>query len=434
MTKDKKIKWVCIQPLTGGMYLGAEEAIGNTAECILSFKGLNETKVSPKTKKESCGNEYHLTQYLKKVGRMPEYLMFKDRKMYSMDFSTDVELENENGDIVDKNFEDIDIVVSVPVCSGLSSANSGGNQSQKDERNCNMQWIAKYTLNVIKPKMYIFENAPGLYTNVGKNVREWLNNLAKENNYAITYYKTDTMLHDNCQRRPRTFVIFTKGYDNGNPTFGYDSRHVHVDDFFKRIPEGLTQEVNLQIPAMDYALLKFIKNKYKDTWREVIKEHCGRGINVILDLNHGDEFREFIKTLTELGDRMLSRTLYSLDHVLYKTSIGMGFMCDYPMIMNHDWTPSVIFKTIPHIYHPYKDRYITIREALSLMGMPYDFDLQCDYNILYNQIGQNVPVKTAKFIIGECVRIINNFDKEERNQDSIQFVNNIKQRIDKVVA
>ena len=44
MTKDN-IKWACIQPLTGGMYIGAEEAIGHPAEFILSYKGLNDVKI-----------------------------------------------------------------------------------------------------------------------------------------------------------------------------------------------------------------------------------------------------------------------------------------------------------------------------------------------------------------------------------------------------
>ena len=33
----KNIKWCAIQPLTGGMYLGAEKVIGHPAEFILSY-------------------------------------------------------------------------------------------------------------------------------------------------------------------------------------------------------------------------------------------------------------------------------------------------------------------------------------------------------------------------------------------------------------
>ena len=32
----EKIKWGCIQPLTGGMYIGAEKAFGHPASWIIS--------------------------------------------------------------------------------------------------------------------------------------------------------------------------------------------------------------------------------------------------------------------------------------------------------------------------------------------------------------------------------------------------------------
>ena len=32
----------------------------------------------------------------------------------------------------------------------------------KQARNCNMEWLAYYTLKVIKTKVYCFENAPTL--------------------------------------------------------------------------------------------------------------------------------------------------------------------------------------------------------------------------------------------------------------------------------
>ena len=42
---NEKIRWASIQPLTGGMYLGAEEAIGHPAEFILSYKGLSDKQI-----------------------------------------------------------------------------------------------------------------------------------------------------------------------------------------------------------------------------------------------------------------------------------------------------------------------------------------------------------------------------------------------------
>lgn len=41
---NNKIKQAAIQPLTGGFYIGARNAIGNDAEFILSYKGNNDYK------------------------------------------------------------------------------------------------------------------------------------------------------------------------------------------------------------------------------------------------------------------------------------------------------------------------------------------------------------------------------------------------------
>ena len=58
----KQIKWGCIQPLTGGMYIGARQAIGTDASWIISYPGTNETKYDKEGTLISAGNEYNLTQ------------------------------------------------------------------------------------------------------------------------------------------------------------------------------------------------------------------------------------------------------------------------------------------------------------------------------------------------------------------------------------
>lgn len=432
MSKNMNLKWIAIQPLTGGMYLGAEEAIGYPAEMILSFDGLNKIWANKKGQLKTT-NEYHLTTYLKKAGRMVPYYIFKDRKQFIEDYSTDIKFVDEQGMDVDVKFEDIDFVCAVPVCSGLSSANSTGTSEQKESRNCNMKWITKYTLEVIRPKMFVFENAPALYSDKGTSVREWMNKMAEKYNYSITYYKTDTQLHYNCQRRPRTFVMFIKniGENSGNPIYNYENEHIHVEDFFNSIPEDALQQVNMETPWMPHTILKFMQHKFGNEWRDYALKCKGNGIETILRMNLADEMSEFLKGLDEFTDEQKARVERSIRHVVYKVSIGMGYMCDSPLIYPHDYTPSVIFKTIPHMMHPVVDRFITIREALALMGMPHDFELQGQPEQNYAQIGQNVPVKTAKFIASECVRIINEWNDIERSQPRVQYVNNIKQKVER---
>jgi site-specific DNA-cytosine methylase len=52
--------------------------------------------------------------------------------------------------------------------------------------------------------------------------------------------------------------------------------------------------------------------------------------------------------------------------------------------------------------HPKKDRYLTYRECLNIMGLPQDFNL-IDPKKNLNHVCQNVPVSTAKDM-ADCVK------------------------------
>ena len=203
-----KIKWAAIQPLTGGMYIGAQEAIGCQAEWILSYDGLESVKIKA-DKIVSAGNEYNVRQWLKKRNIDIPYYQIKNRGMFCPT-TTDLNPEIQRNGVDElPDYSDLDLVVAVPVCSGVSMSTTA-KDDVKQARNCNMEWLAYYTLKVIKPKVYCFENAPTLVGGRGNDIRASLEKLAFETGYSVLYYKTDTVLHNNCQRRPRTFVVFVK--------------------------------------------------------------------------------------------------------------------------------------------------------------------------------------------------------------------------------
>ena len=181
---NEKLRWASIQPLTGGMYLGAEEAIGHPAEFILSYKGLSNVKYDKSGENiVDAGNEYNLLEYLKKHNRCPKYYQLH-KGMFDMD------LENMNPEIYlddeleTPSYDNLDLVVAVPVCSGLSMVTTATDDT-KNARNCNMLWISKYTLSVIKPKIYIFENAPTFMGVRGTELRTQFEEMAMELGYSI---------------------------------------------------------------------------------------------------------------------------------------------------------------------------------------------------------------------------------------------------------
>lgn len=418
------IKWGIIQPLTGGVYWGGKAAIGAPPSWIISYPGLTSVNRNKQGEPTSVGNEYGLLKWCKDHNELPPYQVFNKAPFQQTDF--DVELIDDHEWTTKKvDYSNTDLVISVPVCSGLSQAIIAP-QDTKDERNYNMLWNAEFTLSKIKPKIYIFENAPTLFSNIGTHVRQLLNDLAKKYDYSIVYYKTDTRLHDNCQRRPRTFVLFIKyrNDEKGTPNFNFENKHVSIEEFFSRLPEGLSQRVTVEMSNVNKLFLDYVRNKYGANYRDSVDPYI---LKSIIDSDLYEDVCEFADK-SDYPQQTKDSLSHLMRHIHDKIAAGKNYYCMLPGYPKIDGTvPAVMFKTIPSLLHHKEDRLYTIREYLHLMGMPTDYELPGSINTNYAKIGQNVPARTAQWIVSEAVRIIKNWDSLPRNNPDILFVDNIKQ-------
>lgn len=421
------IKWCAIQPLTGGMYLGAEKAIGHPAEFILTYPGNGDPKYNKEGKLIGGGNEYNLMTYLDKVGRRPEYKVFK-RSMFQDDEDMHPEIINHDRWTINPDkeldYSNMDVCVAVPVCSGLSNATIGTEES-KNTRNCNMLWITKYVLSVIKPKIYIFENAPTFMGSRGDYIRDEIEAFALRLGYSIDYYKTDTQFHDNCQIRRRTFIIFYK--KEFAPKMGFEHIETDYAEYFSRIPKDATQQEPLdmlQINDISYFCIEYFKNKFGDNWREEINYDVFR---YIFKHNLFDDIVKYAFN-NELGEEKNRKFLDSfMKHIVYKFSIGGGVYHALPNIIHEGKKiPAVMFKMVQSVIHPYENRPLNIRELLHLMGHPFDYELQGNTLKEYGKIGQNVPARTAYWIVSEAIRA---YDSEDDGKEKkVRYFNNDKRR------
>ena len=422
----KKIKWACIQPLTGGMYLGAEAAIGHPAEWILSYKGLDEIKYNNEGEPTVVANEAYLNTYLKKKDRMPLYYQM-DRAMF------DEDLDNLEPDIYlgeklkTPKYNGLDLVVAVPVCSGLSTSTIGTKEGLM-KRNLNMLYIANLALRKIKPKIYIFENAPTLMGYRGDYLREEFERLAEENGYVVIYYKTDTARHHNCQRRQRTFVLFVQKIKGENyvPKMDFVNEHILPKDYFDNIPNGLPNDDLITSDVYNYMVLDFLKYKYGDEMFSVWTKDSA--ISYCIANNLLDEFAEYIPKNENSTEKEKENVLKYINHIKDKLAQNSGWFSADVKQCKDDYFPAVMYKTIPSILHPNKTRFCTIREMLELMGMPRDFEWfggRCNLG----KIGQNVPVKTAEFIVGQAVNMLENWKNSARQKGTVYFYDNIKQTV-----
>lgn len=441
----RKLKWGFIQPLTGGFYLGAEKAIGCPAAWVLSYPGLCAHRDSEDGSCFSAANEYHLMKYLQKKNRLPPYLsinreMFAEFKgdpnafepeLIRNDFSTTDTIDTTN----------MDIVCALPVCSGLSNATTTPNDETREARNQNMQWITEYVLRKIKPKAYIFENAPALFAGAkGKPIREYINKVAEETGYSVSYFKTDTMLHHNAQRRPRTFVIcwqWTGDTKQMPPIINFVKDEVSVKQFFDEMPQ---YEQTEQIPLgySNQAALDYMKSAHPDDYRELLKENTSYAH--IIQNNEREAFVKFCENYTfddAPGTKHRDSTIRQINHAQEKYDAGSWiFDTTTAVIDDKKKIPSIMHKVTQAKLHPYEDRLLNVGEILYCMGMPTDYYIYGQTFEKTHQTGQNVPVNTAKYIVSEIVRVVENWEtaRNETNgnpffgeDDNVEYVDNTKQ-------
>jgi site-specific DNA-cytosine methylase len=428
---SKSIKWGCIQPLTGGMYLGAEKAIGTPAAWIISYPGLTDLVVDKKTGEVvDAANERNLVNYLTKHNRMPDYFVM-NRTMTQNDEDLTPEYRL-NGEVTTPDLVDMDLVVSVPVCAGLTmGSNPVTRADRKDEMNCQMIWMTKYVLKGIKPKVYLFENAPTLMSGRGDEVRDQLETIAKESGYSVVYYKTDTKYHENCQKRPRTFIFFFRNRDGHTfiPELKFENIKVSVNEFFATMPklrEDDPMNVELDNDCWVKPTLEYAQKRFGDAWRDnVITSDVFEF--VVRNKEEREPFIEFVKA-NYPEDYVKKYTRY-LNHIDEKLADGLGFWSVTPKVFD-DCTPACMYKNMPITVHHSENRLYTMREWLFLMGHPTDFDMIGIPWNYFRKIGQNVPANTARWVASETVRIISNWDNETSvdNGQNVAFFDNSKRK------
>ncbi len=446
MKELKDIKWGCIQPLTGGMYIGAEKAIGHPASWVISYPGLTALHEKKDGSISGVGNEYPLFKWLEKNNKIPPYMLF-DKGVFEKADINNVKLVEDpvwsKGTTEEKMKElmqDTDLIVSVPVCSGLSMATTTKNQEVKDARNCNMVFNCEYALGVLKPKVYIFENAPTLYGNSekAKEVRDMLNALAEKYGYSIGYIKTDTKYHGIPQKRPRTFVMFVRyrGEDKGFPNIEYEHlAHVAVKEYLEQIPKDATQLDEYsgicEMAKLELAWAKLAAGEdYRHTspYNSVIGIIFEKEKDLKKVIEKIEGIKETIKHIDGHSDEAKARWTKCLTHIQTKLGMNLGFYVDNVCwLKDNTWeTPAVMFKQINNLMHYSSDRMISAREWLHLMGHPHDYEMYGDILANMSKIGQNVPVNTANYITRQALNIIQNWDEIERSNETPYMFSNCR--------
>jgi site-specific DNA-cytosine methylase len=347
-----------IIPLIGGEAIASTNVFGSRPDYILTYDAFKN-------------NESHLLNYWN--NEVPYYVLDKG----------------------DRHPHTVDVVSSVCPCAGLSLFSTGFGDD-----NPNNQWMiksAEYVLGEVKPRVFWGENAPGLAGKIGDTVRKQLIEIGLKHGYSMTLYRTKSLLHGVPQVRERTFYFFWQGKQV--PMLNYYFRpYTRIEDIILGVKSNSQmQPINNKKPTDDpyYRYLlevihggithrqhfdildtEKIATRYLDA-KSMIEHHghtykqVGEWMGKQGFMKEVEKCDRMFNKLADGGNIMRRGTIVPKDH------IG-AFVGHYPMMLTH----------------PHEDRYITYREALTIMGMPADYEL-LNPSKSYNHICQNVPVQTA---------------------------------------
>ena len=351
-----------IIPLIGGMTIAQTQSNQSNPDYLMTYTGFQ-------------ANESHLLNYFREVKNVDLPYHFVDKN--------------------EKPSHRVDIINTTCPCAGLSQLSHGFGT-----HNENNQWMIKsttYVLEELKPEVMWGENAPGFAGKIGNDIREQLRAIAVKNGYAMSIYVTKSLLHGTPQVRARSFYFFWK---NGKvPLLNYfDRPHTRIEDLIRGVKSNTQMEpINPKTPSKEDPYYRFI---LEEIYGGITHKTFASEKLEFLNVRSNDVF-SFIEqrgyNFDQLGkwmaDNNYSREVEKCKYKFDKLSAGKNVM-RRGTIVPYDYIGAFVSHYPSSLTHPDEDRYITYREAMSIMGLPEDFEL-LNPKKSANHICQNVPVKTA---------------------------------------
>lgn len=364
-----KITWAAIVPLIGGNPIGMEDAVGSPPNYVIGMDGF-------------WANDSLYMNWLNNTrGLNIPYYKLKEPE--------DV-----------KQITPVDVVVATCPCAGLSMLVTASASSKKRgadaEQNEHMYNSTRFVLEKVSPKVLMGENAPGLFTKMGKKVADKLRDIAKEHGYSFSLYKTSTHLHGIPQKRHRTFYFMWKSEFVPELEW-YDKPSLTFSEFLGTMPKGLLNDIVINPNLLTESRYAYIQEKTGNARAEIAKTGV-TGQQWIDTTGNFDDFVQWCKT--NASEREYEKALYTKK----KYDLGKGIW-DSSIHVFGDTCNGIISRNMTDSLHPFEDRSLTIREAMFLMGMPNDFELVGGMSDL-GKVPQNVPTCTSKSMGEQILKYI----------------------------
>jgi site-specific DNA-cytosine methylase len=362
------MSYASIVPLIGGETIAMENVFGEKPKYFLTFDGFQ-------------ANESHINNH---YNHEVPYLNLSEGASYT---------------------EKVDVINTVCPCAGLSSLSPSA--SSTNPMNEWMYKSAEYVLGEVQPKVFWGENAPRLASKMGEPVVKRLRKIAEKNGYTMSIFKTKSILHGLSQVRDRTFYFFWKGDQVPLFDYIYEPPTTIADDIraVKRCDNDPMSQIlcNDAIPSENPYYKYVLEVLEGGITHKEFQDKIEKTTNPMDYIEERTTYKEVAKWMREHGYDNVAK---KCDRQYHKLKSGGNIMRKTTEIPK-DKIGAFVGHMPTCLTHPDEDRYLTVREALSLMKLPFNFILLNPKRSL-NHICQNVPVTTAEHPARMVQKYLNN--------------------------
>jgi DNA (cytosine-5)-methyltransferase 1 len=365
--------------------------------------------------------------YLKENGRLDVYHRYLKNLITRDEFYQEVypkvlktvlnrEISNQSIDeifqTIDESLENkeasaVDVLIGGPPCQAYSLVGRARDPYNKehDPRNYLYQQYVKF-LEKYKPKLFVFENVPGILTAGKGKLFEDVKRIMDEAGYDIEARILDASMFGVLQKRRRVILIgWVKGTGLFYPDFNnYDHKYL-VSDILNDMPAlqpGETKDFIYSGYPSDYLRKHGIRSD-----DDILVQHISRP--------HNNHDREIYKLAIEQWDKEKKRLKYTDVPEKDRTHNNITAFLDRFKVVARDLSYS--HTVVAHIakdghYYIHPDikqlRSLSVREAARIQSFPDNFFFEGPRTAMFTQIGNAVPPLMAESVAEKIRQMLEN--------------------------
>ncbi|EBK2060062.1 DNA cytosine methyltransferase, partial [Salmonella enterica subsp. enterica serovar Typhi] len=274
-----------------------------------------------------------------------------------------------------------------------------------DPRNYLYRQYVKF-LEKYKPKLFVFENVPGILTAGKGKLFEDVQRIMDDAGYNIEARILDASMFGVLQKRRRVILIgWVKGTDLFYPDFDNYIHNYLVSDILNDMPSlqpAETKDFMYTSPPSEYLSKHGIRSD-----DDILVQHISRPQN--------DHDREIYRLAIDKWDKERKRLKYTDVPVKDRTHSNItSFLDRFKVVasdLNYSHTMVAHIAKDGHYYiHPDINqlRSLSVREAARIQSFPDNFFFEGPRTAIFTQIGNAVPPLMAESIAEKIKQMIEN--------------------------